>query len=183
MFNLIFDGKLRQVLVQSTLCSSDRTEVQKIRFKLDTGASITTVKPSDLLQLGYTRKFIETQPKIEFTVATDKKCIGYYVTIPWVRFGDAVCFNFVVLTVLEGTLHNLLGMNAIEMFDWTLLFSSGLFAADKISGKRLKVGETIQKLFSIEELIPETERASGAVPDAALERYIAEWYSMNSETL
>ena len=95
-----------------------------IRFKLDSGADITTIRKVDLNKLGYSMEWIEKNKKkadnIKVKMADNTERSGTYVEIPLMNFMEKDFHNFRIFIILEKGFDysNLLGLDVSTEFNY-----------------------------------------------------------------
>jgi len=103
-------------------CLSQDSKMQMdFRFKVDTGANISSIAFSDLLKLGFDRDWIIQNGELDEDVDTangNKVNDCYRIILPQVRFGTYVCENALFITSLTDEMRNLFGLNFIRYFNW-----------------------------------------------------------------
>jgi hypothetical protein len=92
--------------------------------KVDTGANQTTIGFRQLLQLGYTKDWVERkgkylQPEDSPTVASGAILPDCYnIILPEIRIGGYIGRNWPFLTSLSANLRLLLGTDTLKFFNW-----------------------------------------------------------------
>ena len=105
--------------------------LEGVRFKLDTGADLTTISKKDLGALGYGAKWISKNAFEDYThtltSAGGKSMAAYYVLIPVSNlFGkDFRNWPFYILMEDDRDFPNLLGINVLSYFNFTFNYDAG----------------------------------------------------------
>jgi hypothetical protein len=131
-----------------------------ILYKVDSGASCTTINKKRLSALGYDDAWIKTvrllegdqRPLVASGVSLDD-C--YEVVLPEIRIGDWVGHNWIFVTCLNNKVefNNLLGTDSMRFFNWIFDYGRGVCKFSLIPGKRrLLFNSQEQSIHSIDDV-------------------------------
>ncbi|MCL2170907.1 MAG: retroviral-like aspartic protease family protein [Defluviitaleaceae bacterium] len=130
----IDDGLFWNVVAKIILRHNDRP-IDGLKFKIDTGAGITTIPRSLLIDNGMPANEIKRAHKISIITADGKRVPNAYILrIPEIHVLGKKFINFEVATSLSVNMNYLLGQNILECFDWKLLYSLGEAIAEYRQG-------------------------------------------------
>ena len=112
-----------------------------VDYKLDTGASLTTIGCSRLFELGYDENWIKSgkllkgnaRPTVASGLVVDD-C--YEIILPEIHIGDWVGYNWPVITSLIVPFKFLLGTDSMQFFNWHFDYENGVCRFELIPGKR-----------------------------------------------
>jgi len=136
----------------------DTTTMSSEKFKVDTGASCTTIGKDWLLSLGYDEEWIKAGRRLEGdarpTVASGLPLDDCYeVILPEIHIGGWVGYNWPVLTSISLPFKFLLGTDSMQFFNWNFDYESNVCRFDLIAGKRkLLFNQTEQSIHSINDI-------------------------------
>jgi hypothetical protein len=113
----------------------------KVRYKVDTGANCTTISHTELEKLGYDRNWIKSGKLLEGderpTAATGLPIDDcYVVTLPEIRIGNWVGYNWPFMTGLSVQFKFLLGTDSMQFFNWNFDYGHGVCKFNLVPGKR-----------------------------------------------
>jgi hypothetical protein len=126
-------------------------------YKVDSGASCTTISRTELAKLGYNEEWIKSGRRLEGnarpTVASGLPVDDCYeVILPEIRIGDWVGYNWPVLTSLSVPFKFLLGTDSMRFFNWNFDYENNVCKFDLIPGKRkLLFNQQEQSIHAIDE--------------------------------
>ena len=131
-----------------------------LSYKVDTGASHTTISRDWLHGLGYDDNWIKTGIPLEGderpTVATGEPVDGCYrVALPEIHVGGYVGYNWPFLVSLNGEVQFrlLLGTDSMKFFKWEFDYERDICLFELIHGKRrLLFNHKDQAIHSIDEI-------------------------------
>ena len=110
-------------------------------YKVDTGASCTTISKNWLFELGYDENWIKAGKPLEGnarpTVASGvplEDC--YEVILPEIHIGEWVGYNWPAITSLSANFRFLLGTDSMQFFNWHFDYERGVCIFDIIPNKR-----------------------------------------------
>ena len=131
--------------------------MERVRYKVDTGANCTTIGRKRLSELGYDENWIQSgkllvgdeRPTVASGLPVDD-C--YEVILPEICIGDWVGYNWPVLTSLSAPFKFLLGTDSMRFFNWHFDYENGVCRFDIIPGKRkLLFNQKEQSIHAIDE--------------------------------
>jgi len=127
-------------------------------YKLDTGASSTTIDIETLEILGFDEKWIvcngvklkdEEAPTLADGTPV-KNC--YRVVLPEISIGDWVGYNWPILVSLNTSFRLLLGVDSLQFFNWTINYERSVCRFNLILNKRkLVFNGKEQSVHSLED--------------------------------
>ena len=126
-------------------------------YKVDSGASCTTISSVRLAELGYDEAWIKTGKLLEGnarpTVASALPVDDCYkIILPEIRIGDWVGYNWPFVTSLSVPFKFLLGTDSTQFFNWKFDYENGVCKFDLISGKRkLLFNQKEQSIHAVDE--------------------------------
>jgi hypothetical protein len=131
--------------------------METVRYKVDSGANVTTISAKRLLDLGYNEDWIRSGTALRGadapTVASGlpiEEC--YEVILPEIRIGDWVGYNWPALTSLNVPFKFLLGTDSMQFFNWHFDYENGVCKFDLIPGKRkLLFNQKEQSIHAIDD--------------------------------
>jgi len=124
---------------------------QNFSFKVDTGANISSISLTALLELGYTSDWIVQNGTLEPAAETANGRIVencYRIHLPQVKFGTYTCKNPLFLTSLTEDMRNLFGLNFMRYFNWDLNYQTKV-AKYFINENQFVLGDSI---FEVHDL-------------------------------
>ena len=134
----------------------DELELRNVKFKLDTGADITTINKNELKVLGYGKEWISNNmskhPALTITRAGSKNEPAYYVQIPKCNILGRDLFNWPIYIRPETDkdFPNLLGIDILHNFDFDFRYSSGILAIWPINESYIKIPMLAsQEIFAV----------------------------------
>jgi len=115
--------------------------MEKVRYKVDTGANCTTISKKRLAELGYDENWIKSSKLLKGderpTAATGLPIDDcYVVTLPEIRIGEWVGYNWPFMTSLSVPFKFLLGTDSMRFFNWNFDYENDVCKFDLIPGKR-----------------------------------------------
>lgn len=119
----------------------DATVMEKVKFKVDTGANRTTISMKRLVELGYNEEWIKTGKLLEGndrpTAATGLPVDDCYVImLPEIHIGGWVGYNWPFMTSLSAPFKFLLGTDSMRFFNWHFDYEKEICSFNFIPGKR-----------------------------------------------
>jgi hypothetical protein len=124
----------------------DDVLLEQIDFKLDTGATITTVSKTSLTSLGYSESWIDINKKMHPTMTLEsaghKAEPAYYIRISKANFfgRDLIDWPFYIRPEHDRNYRNLLGVDIFSKFDFTYQFSTGYLEIVQIMDSVVQTG-------------------------------------------
>ena len=134
-------------------------------YKVDSGASCTTISRAELAKLGYDEDWIKLGKRLDGnerpTVASGLPVdYCYEVILPEIHIGGWVGYNWPILTSLSVTFRFLLGTDSMQFFNWGFDYENGVCRFDLIPGKRkLLFNQKEQSIHAIDD----TEQKQGKI--------------------
>ncbi|MCL1987985.1 MAG: retroviral-like aspartic protease family protein [Firmicutes bacterium] len=116
-FNLDETGYGR-VLFDIDVSTSNLRNFRDVKFKLDTGADMTTISITDLHNLGYTDEYLQSRPFSDtiVTIADGTKVKLQYLTNVSLKFKDREIQNTKLHFAFGTKMSNLFGNDILKMF-------------------------------------------------------------------
>jgi hypothetical protein len=115
--------------------------METFAYKIDTGASATTIYYKRLYDLGFNDGWIKTGKRLTGaarpTLASGfpvNDC--YLIILPEIRIGGCVGYNWPFLTSLSAPFKSLLGTDTLQFFNWIFDYEHGICKFDLIPDKR-----------------------------------------------
>jgi len=133
MTQLPFDPKAPLLVFPCTIAYQDIGEVW---LALDTGASTTTIRESDLRNIGYPPESLTDL--VSFSDASQSHLVPK-VTLESFSLGDAKVAKLEVLAYTipeEYGIHGVVGLNFLRHFNLNLNFKQGILTMERISGSQ-----------------------------------------------
>ena len=143
--------------VEIAIKPSGFTAMENVTFKVDSGASCTTISAKRLFELGYDEGWIRAgKPLVGSdapTVASGLTVDGCYeVVLPEINIGGWVGYNWPVLTSLSAPFKFLLGTDSMQFFNWRFDYENGVCRFDLIPGKRrLLFNQKEQSIHAVDD--------------------------------
>ena len=131
--------------------------MKPVAYKVDTGASCTTISSKQLHEFGYDKNWIKSGKLLEGdarpTVASGLVLDDCYeIILSEVRIGDWIGYNWPFITSLSVSFKFLLGTDSMQFFNWQFDYENGICKFDLIPGKRkLLFNQQEQSIHAIEE--------------------------------
>ena len=157
---MVYEIKLNEIgfaIVRVYIRPANSATMALIRYKVDSGASCTTISSSELEKLGYDKSWIKSGKRLEGssrpTVASGLVVDDCYeVVLPEIHIGDWVGYNWPVITSLSVPFKFLLGTDSMRFFKWTFDYEDGVCKFALIPGKRkLLFNQKEQSIHDIDE--------------------------------
>jgi len=107
-----------RVLFNALVSTSNLRNFRDVKFKLDTGADMTTISITDLHNLGYTDEYLQSRPFSNTTVivADGTKVKLQYITNVSLKFKDREIQNAKLHFAFGTKMSNLFGNDILKMF-------------------------------------------------------------------
>jgi hypothetical protein len=129
----------------------------QVEYKVDTGANCTTISKKRLVELGYDENWIKSGKLLTGgerpTAATGLPVDDcYIVTLPEIRIGEWVGYNWPFMTSLSVPFKFLLGTDSMRFFNWHFDYENDVCKFDLIQGKRkVLFNQKEQSIHSIDK--------------------------------
>jgi hypothetical protein len=115
--------------------------MERVYYKVDSGANCTTISHAELEKLGYDENWIKTgkllegdaRPTLASGIPIDD-C--YEVVLPEIRIGDWVGYNWPFMTSLSVQFKFLLGTDSLRFFNWHFDYENDVCKFNLIKGMR-----------------------------------------------
>ena len=115
--------------------------METLTYKVDTGASCTTISGERLYDLGFDEDWIKTgklltgyeRPTLA-SGAVVEDC--YEIVLPEIQIGGWVGYNWPFLTSLSVPFRLLLGTDSLQFFNWKLVYERNVCQFELRPGKR-----------------------------------------------
>jgi len=146
------------VVVEMAIRPHNAQTMEIVSYKVDTGANCTTISKERLLGLGYDENWIKSGRRLKGgetpTAATGLPIADCYeVTLPEIRIGDWVGYNWPFITSLSASFKLLLGTNSMQFFNWNFNYGMGFCEFALIPGKRKILFNNVeQSIHTIDEI-------------------------------
>ena len=145
-------------VVDVNIKPNNQATLHKLRFKLDTGADMTTIEKRSLRLLGYSDNWINanTTKDTRMTVSSagGSNESAYYIQIPVINFmgRDFINWPLYIRPEDDRDYRNLLGIDIFSSFDFTYRYSTGFLEIEAISNSIVKQimlqGQRIEEIKS-----------------------------------
>ena len=117
------------------------TTMERVVYKIDTGANCTTISYKQLARLGFDEAWIKEGKLLEGnarpTLASGMPMDDcYQIILPEIRIGDWVGYNWPFLTSLSLPFKFLLGTDSMQFFNWNFDYGNGVCKFELIADKR-----------------------------------------------
>jgi len=132
--------------------------MERVNYKVDSGANCTTISHSELEKLGYDKNWIKAGKRMEGnarpTLASGIPIDDCYeVVLPEIRIGDWVGYNWPFMTSLSVQFKFLLGTDSMQFFNWNFDYGHGACKFNLIPGKRkLLFNQKEQSIHSLDDV-------------------------------
>ena len=128
-------------LVEISVKPNGSVAMEKITYKVDSGANCTTISAKRLNELGFDDNWIHSgKPLVGANAPTVASGLPlddcYEVILPQINIGGWVGYNWPVLTSLSVPFRFLLGTDSMQFFNWHFDYENGICRFDLIPGKR-----------------------------------------------
>jgi len=118
-----------------------------IRFRLDSGADISTIRKADLNKIGYSMEWIDKNKKEDTTIkirmADNTERNGIYIEIPVMNFMEKDFYNFKIYIVPDEGFDysNLLGLDVSTEFNYCTDNQDGILEFYRIDESKFVVSK------------------------------------------
>lgn len=132
-----------------------------LSYKVDTGASNTTINKNKLSDFGFDEDWVKDNGRLlegdeRPSVATGEPIDNCYkVSLPEINIGGFVGYNWPFLVSLNEDIQFrlLLGIDSMQFFNWTFDYSAGVCRFDLIPDKRtLLFNRSEQSIHALDEI-------------------------------
>jgi len=134
-----------RAMVQMCMKPFDNLRLEKVQFKVDTGADLTTITKKELNVLGYTADWIKAntikEEKRTISSAGGRNQHAYYVQIPISNlFGkDFKNWPFYIRIEDDRDFPNLLGLNVLTYFKFAFQYDIGYLEIEPLKDSIIKL--------------------------------------------
>ena len=146
------DG-LGRVEFPAFISTGNRLSLEAVRFKLDSGSDFTTLSYDDLLDLGYTHKFLQGCPHHSNLVSTASENLNLrlqYISDISIKFGDRELQGCRIFFALGTKLRNLFGNDIMKYFNREIDYDAGeLRLTQRMTAPELSAGEKLIQIYTL----------------------------------
>jgi hypothetical protein len=150
-------NNLGRVTFLAEVMTGDFKSFKDIEFKLDSGSDFTTINSDELLDIGYTRNFLEKCPFHSGSASTADESNLFplqYISNVSIKFGSRELQCCRVFFALDSKLKTLFGSDVLKYFNRDVNYDTGtLRLKERINKPQLSEGETPLQVYSLEKSV------------------------------